>query len=299
MYPDRSQCKPLLQRMAEEKRFQMERGSIGGSYFVVKLPDGTTEKRLKVPINIDPGVHSSFNLDQLVPGTPLTPVPTVPTLPTITEVKIPDHSGSSGGSSNGSGELKTNEKQSTKIEDVAEEDEQNDSGEEKKKNQVAEENEKNKDMVEEENKKNLKEVESPDSSGKETEEKNESKDQFTEMNERKIEENGTNEPSRLAGVLPRNASQPTFSSTAPGLRKNGSVPSFDRMKRPGYRPSLGTIKVSRSNLAVNGEARKLPGHLRLSNMSFHGSRNNNCEDTWSKTDVSSFLLISARSYRFN
>lgn len=54
--------------MAEEKRFQMERGSIGGSYFMVQLPDGSMEKRMKMPINIDPGVHSSFNLDQLVPG---------------------------------------------------------------------------------------------------------------------------------------------------------------------------------------------------------------------------------------
>lgn len=58
--------KPLLQRMADEKRMQMERGSIGGSYFMVQLPDGTMEKRVKIPINIDPGVHSSFNLDQLV-----------------------------------------------------------------------------------------------------------------------------------------------------------------------------------------------------------------------------------------
>lgn len=44
--------KPLLQRMAEEKRLQMERGSIGGSYFVVQLPDGTMEKRLKVSLNL-------------------------------------------------------------------------------------------------------------------------------------------------------------------------------------------------------------------------------------------------------
>lgn len=58
--------KPLLQRMADEKRFQMERGSIGGSYFMVQLPDGSMEKRVKIPINVDPGVHSSFNLDQLV-----------------------------------------------------------------------------------------------------------------------------------------------------------------------------------------------------------------------------------------
>lgn len=54
--------------MAEEKRFQMERGSIAGSYFMVQLPDGSMEKRMKMPINVDPGVHSSFNLDQLVPG---------------------------------------------------------------------------------------------------------------------------------------------------------------------------------------------------------------------------------------
>lgn len=67
-YPKASSVKPLLQRMAEEKRFQMERGSIGGSYFMVQLPDGSMEKRMKMPINIDPGVHSSFNLDQLVPG---------------------------------------------------------------------------------------------------------------------------------------------------------------------------------------------------------------------------------------
>lgn len=67
-YPKASSVKPLLQRMAEEKRFQMERGSIGGSYFMVQLPDGSWEKRMKMPINVDPGVHSSFNLDQLVPG---------------------------------------------------------------------------------------------------------------------------------------------------------------------------------------------------------------------------------------
>lgn len=78
--------------MAEEKRFQMERGSIGGSYFMVQLPDGSMERRMKMPINIDPGVHSSFNLDQLVPGTPITPVPTVPTLPTISEVKAGNNS---------------------------------------------------------------------------------------------------------------------------------------------------------------------------------------------------------------
>ncbi|XP_048485307.1 monocarboxylate transporter 13 isoform X4 [Plutella xylostella] len=87
VYPKTSGDKPLLQRMAEEKRMQMERGSIGGSYFVVQLPDGTMEKRLKVaPLNIDPGVHSSLNLEALAR------VPTatnVPALPTITEAHPP------------------------------------------------------------------------------------------------------------------------------------------------------------------------------------------------------------------
>ncbi|XP_066138373.1 monocarboxylate transporter 14 isoform X1 [Euwallacea fornicatus] len=100
-YPKESGEKPLLQRMAEERRIQMERGSIGGSYFMVQLPDGTMEKRMKQPLNIDPGVHSSLNLDQLAPGTPITPIPTVPTLPTIAEVKITDQSGSSGSPSPG------------------------------------------------------------------------------------------------------------------------------------------------------------------------------------------------------
>ncbi|XP_045485559.1 monocarboxylate transporter 4 isoform X1 [Pieris rapae] len=93
VYPKSSGEKPLLQRMAEEKRMQMERGSIGGSYFVVQLPDGTMEKRMKAPLNIDPGVHSSLNLEALarVPTLPNMPnVPTVPTLPTITEARVPD-----------------------------------------------------------------------------------------------------------------------------------------------------------------------------------------------------------------
>ncbi|XP_038213881.1 monocarboxylate transporter 3 isoform X3 [Zerene cesonia] len=94
VYPKTSGEKPLLQRMAEEKRLQMERGSIGGSYFVVQLPDGTMEKRMKqAPLNIDPGVHSSLNLEALarVPTVPNMPnVPTVPTLPTITEVRVAD-----------------------------------------------------------------------------------------------------------------------------------------------------------------------------------------------------------------
>lgn len=64
-YPKDSKVKPLMQRMYEEKRLQLERGSIGGSYFMVQLPDGSMEKRQKLPLNADPGVHSSLALDQL------------------------------------------------------------------------------------------------------------------------------------------------------------------------------------------------------------------------------------------
>lgn len=60
-------CKPLLQRMAEDKAAQLERGSLMGSqYFTVQLADGSYEKRLKVPVNVDPGVHSSFDLDEVI-----------------------------------------------------------------------------------------------------------------------------------------------------------------------------------------------------------------------------------------
>lgn len=76
-----------MQRMYEEKRLQMERRSIGGSFFMVKLPDGTMERRQKMPLNIDPGVHSSLNLDQLAQQGGLHPVAT---LPTITESKVQD-----------------------------------------------------------------------------------------------------------------------------------------------------------------------------------------------------------------
>jgi hypothetical protein len=72
---------------------------------MVQLPDGTMERRLKMPLNVDPGVHSSFHLDQLVPGTgnSLTPVPT---LPTITEAKTVEASSGSGGSA---GDMKKEE----------------------------------------------------------------------------------------------------------------------------------------------------------------------------------------------
>ncbi|XP_055705456.1 monocarboxylate transporter 14 isoform X2 [Phlebotomus papatasi] len=89
-YPKKKRMKPLMQRMYEEKRLQLERGSIGGSYFMVQLPDGTMEKRMKLPLNTEPGVHSSLALDQLAAAAQggLHPVAT---LPTISESKVADH----------------------------------------------------------------------------------------------------------------------------------------------------------------------------------------------------------------
>lgn len=90
-YPKEKKVKPLMQRMYEEKRLQMERGSIGGSYFMVQLPDGTMEKRLKMPINADPGVHSSLNLSALEAQQQSGTIHPVSTLPTITEAKAVDN----------------------------------------------------------------------------------------------------------------------------------------------------------------------------------------------------------------
>lgn len=64
--------------MAEEKRHHLENSIAGSEYFMVQLPDGTMERRQKMPLNVDPGVHSSFHLDQFTnphtPGAPMTPV---------------------------------------------------------------------------------------------------------------------------------------------------------------------------------------------------------------------------------
>merc|ERR1712127_467788 len=75
--------KPLLQRMAEDKAMQLEQGSLmGSSYFMVRLPDGSYKKRLKVPVNVDPGVHSNLNIDNIEMTSQQ-----APTLATITEMK--------------------------------------------------------------------------------------------------------------------------------------------------------------------------------------------------------------------
>jgi len=67
--------RPLLHRMAADKKQHLEKGSVGGSeYFTVQLPDGALERRQKAQLNVDPGVHSSFQLDQFQFMAPHTPV---------------------------------------------------------------------------------------------------------------------------------------------------------------------------------------------------------------------------------
>ncbi|XP_055634372.1 monocarboxylate transporter 3-like isoform X3 [Toxorhynchites rutilus septentrionalis] len=208
-YPKEDKVKPLMQRMYEEKRMQMERGSIGGSYFMVQLPDGTMEKRLKAPLNADPGVHSSLALDQL--AAQQGGIHAVATLPTITESKVQEQNGSSNSSS-----------ESSQIE----------------------------------MKKPLQRKHNASS------------------------ESDANEYS--PNNLPRNASQPAFTSNQSGIPKNGSVPTFDRIRKHStgerFKPSLAAIKASsRGDVSSNGDVRKTM-HLKLSRGSVNGSKNNNAED---------------------
>lgn len=73
--PEASQ-KPLLQLMAEERMKEMQRSSITSeSFFIVKLPDGSVEKRPKYRINADPGVHSSLALNEY--GLSMSGLPTI------------------------------------------------------------------------------------------------------------------------------------------------------------------------------------------------------------------------------
>ncbi|XP_053693163.1 monocarboxylate transporter 2 isoform X1 [Sabethes cyaneus] len=184
-YPKEDKVKPLMQRMYEEKRMQMERGSIGGSYFMVQLPDGTMEKRLKAPLNADPGVHSSLALDQL--AAQQSGMHAVATLPTITESKVQEQNGSSNSSS-----------ESSQIE-----------------------------------------IKKP------------LQRKRTANSESDANEYGANN-------LPRNASQPAFTSHQSGIPKNGSVPTFDRVRKHStgerFKPSLAAIKASsRGDVGSNGD----------------------------------------------
>lgn len=217
-YPKESGEKPLLQRMAEERRIQMERGSIGGSYFMVQLPDGTMERRQKQPLNIDPGVHSSLNLDQLAPGTPITPIPTVPTLPTITEVKVTEQSGSSGSPSPRESITDIKAPKNPRLESIQHEG-------------------------------------------------------------RVRRDSDSSEYKETTKFMPRNASQPAFSTHIQGIPKNGSVPTFDRMRKTSFgerfKPTLGPIKSSSRGTVNNSN-----GDMRRKRNDSTGSflsRNNNSE----------------------
>lgn len=102
-YPKKKKDKPLMQRMAEERKMQMERGSITGSFFTVTMPDGTVKHVLKTPLNNEPGVHSSLALDQLAQQQ----MHPVATLPTITESKVQESR------ANGNGKLSPPEEEPT------------------------------------------------------------------------------------------------------------------------------------------------------------------------------------------
>lgn len=58
-------------------------------------------------------------------------------------------------------------------------------------------------------------------------------------------------------MMPRNASQPAFSTHVP-LPKNGSVPTFDRIRKTSFgerfRPTLGPIKSSSRSSVTNSNA---------------------------------------------
>lgn len=103
-YPKKKKVKPLMQRMYEEKQLQLERGSFAGS-FMVQLPDGSMERKLKMPLNADPGVHSSLNLELLAQQASggLQPVSTLPTITeaTVAESKINQQQQSPPNNSNG------------------------------------------------------------------------------------------------------------------------------------------------------------------------------------------------------
>lgn len=226
-YPKETGETPLLQRMAAERRIQMERGSIGGSYFMVQLPDGTMERRQKQPLNIDPGVHSSLNLDQLAPGTPITPIPTVPTLPTITESKVTDQSGSSGSPSP--------RESITEIKDV----------------------------------------------------RNPRLELIKREGRIRRDSDNTEYKDNKDKLMPRNASQPAFSSHVQGLPKNGSVPTFDRIRKTSFgerfKPTLGPIKSS-SRSTVNNSNADIRKKRNDSAASFM-SRNNNSEVSYIKSQI--------------
>lgn len=224
-----------MQRMYEEKRLQMERRSIGGSYFMVQLPDGSMEKRMKMPINIDPGVHSSLNLDQL--AAQQAGLHPVATLPTITESKVQDSNAQE------------------KADAEAEADENGDAMNQADGRRPA---------------------------------------------PRRVHRNSESDAPIEFGTknMPRNASQPAFTSHHQGLPKNGSVPTFDRVRKTStserFKPSLAAIKASSRGDMGNGEVRK-SNNLRLSVGSFVAGSKSQLSTS---DGVSEIFSISSFYFRF-
>ena len=212
--------KPLLQRMAEEKRIQMERGSIGGSYFMVQLPDGTKERRMKMPINIDPGVHSSFNLNEF--GGTLTPVPTLPTIVETTG------SGTATASNSTSSTNPVQKPNTTLTETTT--------------NKIACDNQTSSTNENTDNSNNVKKDVSI----------NNTKSTITAAT---VNLNSVVMNLKKQNDIPRNASQPAMSLHSQHLPKNGSVPFFDRLRKSSmnekFRPTLSKIKSSTSEMRRN------------------------------------------------
>lgn len=201
-----------MQRMYEEKRLQMERRSIGGSYFMVQLPDGSMEKRMKMPINIDPGVHSSLNLDQL--AAQQAGLHPVATLPTITESKVQDNNATAAATDATANATANANDTNTQADGRAR-----------------------------------------PAAPRRVHRNSES--------DAPIDFGNSNTGNKN---MPRNASQPAFTSHHQGLPKNGSVPTFDRVRKTStserFKPSLAAIKASSRGDMGNGEVRK-SNNLRL------------------------------------
>lgn len=61
---DNAKAKPLLQRIWEEKKRLRQDSLCNSQFFLVQHADGTIEKRPKLLLNTEPGVHSTLYLDQ-------------------------------------------------------------------------------------------------------------------------------------------------------------------------------------------------------------------------------------------
>ncbi|XP_067646422.1 monocarboxylate transporter 14 [Eurosta solidaginis] len=183
-YPKKKKVKPLMQRMYEEKQLQLERGSIAGSHFIVQLPDGTMERKLKMPLNADPGVHSSLNLELLAQQAAT--IHPVSTLPTITEAKVAENQNCGGA------QAPTCNVDSNAQSDV--------------------------------------------------------KSRIGVRRTQRNSEASETSPYNSVDVMTRNASQPAFMADHQSLPKNGSVPSFNRVRKTSaserFQPSLAAIRAS-------------------------------------------------------